>query len=277
MQHTSRFFLGAVPFFMRDWIRRIPVLAQIQRFIVSTLLDGSEFDHLVDAGPAKGITFHVTMPEDKGIWTGTYEIELATQLAAAVKHGVVAYDIGSWHGFFAGVMAAQGAREVHVFEPLPANVERIRQLISLNPDHAIKLHACAVGQGDAEMELIIMPETSMAKLEVSTFQAAENSTARVLVRVRAIDEMIVSEEISPPGIMKIDVEGAEAMVLEGALRTIRSHRPIIFAEIHSSLLLAQCRLLLERQGYAIEMIGNEPDGEHGRDIYQIRAMPGLTS
>ena len=144
--------LRLVPFSVRDRIKTIPGVAHLQRAIVARTLDGREFEHRVDAGPAKGITFLIKMPDDKGIWTGTYEIDFATLLAASVTPGSVAYDIGSWHGFFAGVMAAQGASHVHVFEPLPANAERIRRLVALNPGRKITLHACAVGERESEMD-----------------------------------------------------------------------------------------------------------------------------
>src|SRR6185437_6925840 len=116
-----RWMLRRVPWSIRARIKNIPVLAQAQRAIFSHVLDGREIEHCVDAGPAKGITFAIRLPEDKGIWTGTYEIDFAARLAASVKAGSIAYDVGSFHGFFAGVMAAQGATEVHAFEPLPQN------------------------------------------------------------------------------------------------------------------------------------------------------------
>jgi FkbM family methyltransferase len=213
------------------------------------------------------------MPEDKGIWTGTYEIDFATRLAASVTPGTVAYDIGSWHGFFAGVMAAQGAAHVHVFEPLPSNAERIRSLVALNQGRSITLHTCAVGERDAEMDLMILPQTSMAKLEASTFQAGVTSAERVPVKVRSIDAMIDGGEIAPPALMKIDVEGAEAMVLSGARETIRRHRPMIFAEMHSASLFEQCRKLLEGERYGIELIGPDPEEACMKEVFQIRAAP----
>lgn len=267
--------LRLVPFSLRDRIKTVPGLARLQRAIVALALDGREFEHRVDAGPAKGITFLIRMPEDKGIWTGTYEIDFASRLAAAMKPGMVTYDIGSWHGFFAGVMAAQGARIVHVFEPLPANTERIRHLVALNPGRAITLHACAVGDRDAEMDLMIMPETSMAKLEASTFQAGRTSSERVRVKVRTLDAMIAASEIAPPTMMKIDVEGAEAMVLLGARETIRRHRPVIFAEVHSLALLTSCRALLEVEGYCVETIGHDSANALVKDVFQIVARPAI--
>ena len=277
MQRLAYALLKAVPFSIRAKLKAIPGVAHLQRAIVMRTLDGSTFDHTVDAGPAKGITFHIAMPEDKGIWTGTYEIDFATRLAAAAKPGIVAYDIGSWHGFFAGVMAAQGAHDVHVFEPLPANAERIRRLIALNPARSITLHSCAVGESDAEMDLLIMPQTSMAKLETSAFQADETSVERVRVKVRSIDAMIDAGEIAPPALMKIDVEGAEAMVLAGARETIRRHRPVIFAEVHSSSLLDQCRHLLATEGYVIEFIDADPAAARKKEVFQILATPGPTA
>ena len=265
--------LNLVPWCLRAQIKRIPGVAPLQRVIVALTLDGREFEHEVDAGPAKGIRFLIRMPEDKGIWTGTYEADFATRLAAQVKPGSVAYDIGSWHGFFAGVMAAQGAAEVHVFEPLPDNANRIRQLVALNPSKSITLHACAVGESDSEMDLMVMPSTSMAKLESSTFQADETSGTRVRVNVRSIDRMIAAGELPPPWLMKIDVEGAEVMVLLGALQTIRRHRPLLFVEVHSADLLAQCERLLGRDGYCIEHVDEDVAAARVRDVYQIKASP----
>lgn len=263
--------LRLIPWSIRGRIKRIPGIAELQRAVVSLTLDGKEFAHLVEAGPAKGITFQVRMPEDKGIWTGTYEAAFATCLAGAVKPSTVAYDIGSWHGFFAGVMAANGANSVHVFEPLPANAERVRKLIDLNPAKRITLHPCAVGDRNTEMDLMVMPETSMAKLEESSFQADLTSTDRVRVAVKTIDSMIASGEIQPPALMKIDVEGAELMVLKGALETLRSHHPDIFAEIHSSVLLEQCTNLLKSQGYTIQLLDEDESVARAKDVFQIRA------
>jgi FkbM family methyltransferase len=264
--------LNMVPLSVRRHIKRVPGIAQIQGRLVSALFDGQEFIHLVDAGPAKGISFPIRLPEDKGIWTGTYEFDFARRLAAAVRPGAVGYDIGGWHGFFAGVMAAKGAGEVHVFEPLPLNAERIRKLIELNSTKSIVLHTFAIGESDTEMNLLVMPETSMAKLEVSDFQGDAASQQKVRVRVRSLDSILRMGEAPPPSLVKIDVEGAELFVLQGARATLRDHRPEIFAEIHSAALLQQCTEFLTSEGYRIERLDVDPAAVSSKDICQIRAF-----
>jgi FkbM family methyltransferase len=264
--------LRLIPFSLRDRIKTVPGLAHLQRAVVSSLLNGREFEHRVDAGPAKGITFLLKMPDDKGIWTGTYETDFARRIAASIHSQSIAYDIGGWHGFFGGVMAAQGAFQVHVFEPLPANAERIRRLVALNSSYQIALHEVAVGECEGEMDLLMMPETSMAKLETSTFQPGAGASERVPVKVRSIDSMVKNGEISAPSVMKVDVEGAELMVFRGAIETLRRHKPIIFAEVHSSILLTQCQELLEGLGYRIEKVDRDPVYALSRDVFQIEAI-----
>lgn len=273
MQAIMRMLLGAVPWSWRVQIKRVPGLAAAQRALVSRTLDGREFEHRVDAGPAKGVTFFLRMPEDKAIWTGAYEADFATRLAAAVRPGSVAYDIGSWHGFFAGVMAAQGAGQVHVFEPLPQNAARLRSFITLNPSKTIELHQCAIGVSDGEADLVVMPESSMAKLESSPFQPGEVSNTRLRVQVRSIDSIVAASEAPAPSLVKIDVEGAEAMVLEGARNTLRRHRPAIFAEIHCESLVGECRKLLEAEGYRIERLSGDSGSSQTADICHIAAFP----
>jgi FkbM family methyltransferase len=170
-------------------------------------------------------------------------------------------------------MAAQGAREIHVFEPLAENADRIRSLIELNLQFDIRLHQCALGDHDGETELLVMSQTSMAKISMSGFQPTRMVTDRVRVRLARIDTLVANGELAPPNLIKMDVEGAEAFVVRGAMEVLRKYRPIVFAEIHSSTLLSECSSLLGELEYEVSVIDTDIDAARRRDVFQVRATP----
>jgi FkbM family methyltransferase len=169
-------------------------------------------------------------------------------------------------------MAANGAREVHVFEPLPLNLDRICKLIELNTTKSIILHTVAVGELDSEMDLLVMPETNMAKLEASAFQQKATPQQKLRVRVRRLDSILHMGEAPPPSLVKIDVEGAELRVLQGALGILRDYRPEIFVEVYSVALLELCADFLTNDGYRVERLDDDSAAVSSEDICKIRAF-----
>src|SRR2546423_8917289 len=246
-----------VPWRMRGMVMHVPLVAPFQRWLVSKFLARDEFVHRVDAGPARGLVYPVRLPQDKGVWTGTYETEFATALANSVTSGDVCFDIGGWHGFYGGVMALAGASKVVVFEPLPANCSRIRQLIELNADLPIELIEAAVADRPGRTEFQVMSQESMGKLTESPFQPQKASREPISVELVAIDDLFAQGRIPPPAVMKVDVEGAELLVLRGAEKLLREHQPTLFLEIHSPELARDCRNFLEGLGYRIEVLKEE--------------------
>lgn len=274
MANVLRRMIRIVPFGIRDKIKRLPGVAPLQRKLVERFLNGKSFIHLVDAGPASGIYFHCRLPDDKGIWTGTYELSFAQALADKVRDGCVCYDIGGWHGFFSGVMSAQGARRVDVFEPLPENQEVIAEMIALNAERDIRLHAHALGSSESKMALSVMPGSSMAKLEISEFQPDATGVQTVTVDVKTIDGLVQSGELEPPDLIKIDVEGAEAHVLRGARQTLSTYHPDLFLEVHTAALVKECEQLLTQWGYAIYIL--DVDQIQSTEVQQLFATKAAT-
>jgi len=251
---------------MRGAIRKLPLVAPLQRWLLARFLEGREFVHTVDAGPASGLKYPITLPDDKGIWTGTYELELAKAIAGAVRRGDVCFDCGGWRGFFSGVMALAGASRVFAFEPLPANVAQLRKMIALNPGLPITLIEAAVSEQSGTLEFVVMPESSMGKLTTSSFQQEQQGGQRIKVRAVTLDVLLASGEVQPPAVMKIDVEGAELLLLRGARKLLSAHKPLLFMEVHSAELSRTCRAFLEELDYDVRVIE-----QTGRDICHFHA------
>jgi len=262
-----------VPWPLRDRVKQLPIVGPVQRWIVSTQLFGEAFVHRVDAGPAKGMKFEIVLPEDKGIWTGAYESEFARYVGSSVEPGCVGYDVGAWHGFFAGVMLAQGAREVIMFEPLPTNINRLTRFIGLNPEHRISLQRFALGAERGTTTLVQMEGTSMSKIAASPFQSDRPQSGELEVAIETLDALISANGLPLPDLMKIDIEGAELMMLNGAQETLAQARPTIFAEVHSGELLEGVTSLLRRHDYVVEQLETSEVAAREADAAQIRAKP----
>ena len=269
LQHSVRL----VPWWARTFVKRMPLVAAFQRLLLARFLDNQEFIHTVDAGPGRGLKFPVLLPDDKGVWTGTYEADFLKALAHAIQPGGVCLDIGGWHGFCGCVMARQGAGRVLIFEPLPENCARIRRAIELNPDLPVELVDAAVGSSSGRAEFQVMPGTSMGKLSDSEFQPDADSVATVSVPVLALDEWADTACVEPPSVIKIDVEGAELLVLQGAKGLISDVNPTLFIEVHGRKMATTVVEFLSPFPYSIRCLetGAAPDGVTEPDVCHIVA------
>src|SRR5438105_5050128 len=99
MKKLFRQSVNWVPWQFRNQIRHVPGLAALQRWLVARFIGGESFIHQINAGPGKGLKVLIKLPDDKGLWTGTYETRFVQAIAKSVKAGSVCLDIGSYHGF----------------------------------------------------------------------------------------------------------------------------------------------------------------------------------
>jgi len=250
-----------VPYSLRPWIKNVPGIAGLQRWLVARFLSDQPFVHTINVGPAAGLRFEITFPLDKAVWTGVYEPEFTAAIVQHVKPGHICYDIGGYRGYISGVMALAGASRVFVFEPLPANQRAVCRLCELNPQLPINVMAVALGNKDGPELLKVMPDSSMGKLASSSFQAATRAEGEIMVTVRQIDSLLQNREIPPPDVIKIDVEGAEFDVLSGGLEVLRMSRPTIFLEAHGVEIEKACSQRLLQLGYKIRRIERDIRGE----------------
>ncbi len=234
--------VNIIPFSFRSYIKNIPGLKQLQAFLLKRYADNKEFVAVINGGPAKGLVFPVKMPQDKGMWIGTWELDFAKVLAANIKQGFVCYDIGAYKGYYAGIMALQGASKVYIFEPMPVNAEKIQQLISLNPSLPLQLVRAAVGDTNGTAVFKLMPEETMGKLEASSFQETERDTKQIEVKCISLD--VLQHHYQLPDFIKIDVEGAEEFVIKGAMDLLKKKKPTLMIEVHSPEIGKRCLNLL---------------------------------
>jgi len=259
MNSFFRKSVNLVPWWLRDHVRNIPLISSMQRLLMKYFLSGEEFSYKINAGPAKGLNFPITLPEDKLIWTGTWEKEVSEKIFFNTKKGMPSYDIGSHRGFMAGIMSLAGASKVYCFEPNPENKKHLKKLFKLNEEMKLELLPYAISDKNTQAEFSLMPESSMGKLSASSFQFDAERNTSITVEVRTLDELLEHGEIEAPGFIKIDVEGAELFVLKGAKKLIGQYFPSFVVELHSFSLAHDCQSYLLNKGYNVNIIQKEID------------------
>ena len=246
--------VNLLPMAVRRAIKHVPGIAALQRWIIGRVLTGQTFVHTVNAGPAQGLRFEVTLPQDKGVWSGTYEFEFSEALRLCVRPGDVCYDIGGYRGYMSGVFALAGAGRVITFEPLPENIVAVERLIELNPELPLNLAKLAIGDFQGSAPFSVMADPTMGKLGDSPFQREARVLRRINVETARLDNLVASGAYPAPDVIKIDVEGAELSVLKGAATTLRKYHPAVLIEAHSVALANGCESLLGNLGYSIRRI-----------------------
>lgn len=224
---------NVLPMSVRRSISRWPIIGPLQRRMLASVSGGGEIEPCpVTAGPARGLTLALRLPDERGFWLGTFELPTAEAIASEVRPGDTCWDVGAYLGYFSAIMARKAARPVHCFEPLAANRARLERQAALNSDAPLSILPYALGSEAGECEFLVMPDSSMGKLAQSTFQSGRAAAERLHVPLRTMDDLVATGEVPAPSFIKIDTEGAEFQVLSGGRRVLQMARPRIVLEFH---------------------------------------------
>jgi FkbM family methyltransferase len=112
-------------------------------------------------------------------------------------------------------------------EPVPKNLELLRGNIAENALTNVKVMDAAASDVCGETTIRIAHNLATASL---VWHRNEPSAVEFSVNTVVIDELVKTGDLPPPSFVKIDVEGAEAFVVRGMLRTIAAAKPVLFIE-----------------------------------------------
>lgn len=180
-------------------------------------------------GLASGSRISVSPADNLGYLLGTAEPHLQNIIRQHVGGGDTVYDIGANIGYVSLSLAKRVGTtgQVIAFEPVPRNIESFRENIEINGIKNVRLFEAAASdkQGDAVIRMAENPSTASLLWHKNNPSAIE-----LTIRTVLIDELVEAGDFGYPSFVKIDVEGAEALVLQGMRRTIAAAKPVIFIE-----------------------------------------------
>lgn len=138
-------------------------------------------------------------------------------LASRVREGFRFIDIGANIGaysLFVAAKAGPGARILAV-EPQPEVFQRLTYNIAQNPFGTIKAVACALADKPGELTLFLDP-ANRGESSVRILRSSTGSTVKV--PATTLLALVESEGYDRLDAVKLDVEGAEDLILEPFLR-----------------------------------------------------------
>lgn len=158
--------------------------------------------------------------------SGFYELELLQGMASLLgASSSVVLDVGANIGNHT-VFFAQRFRQVIAFEPVPENCGLLKANLRLNGLQNVCLieKGLADRTGDFDLE-DCAPETTNQGI---CFEEKTRRPGRRSVAVACGDDEIEKIGLTGPiGLVKIDVEGAEPLVIGGLSRTLLEHQPLV--------------------------------------------------
>jgi len=183
----------------------------------------------------------VEVPADRRYTTvATYLMreQVEPELAALQRFlgpGGVLVDVGANIGLFSlkGAHLVGGAGLVLAVEPGETSLARLSANLALNNLPQIRVVRAALSDHEGEMALFHIPlgDDPQAFSLISGGGQVPSET----VQVTTLDKLAETHGLTRLDCIKIDVEGAEPMVLSGARATLERFHPIVIFEINAPL------------------------------------------
>lgn len=225
--------------------------------------------HEVQGGPARGLRLLVNdrAPAFREMIAGTYDRFLWDAVDALPTPPRMVLDVGAHIGYHTLAFAHRFPQaQVVAFEPNPVNAERLQAQLPLNPGVAgrITVRTSALADAAGTMALHastnIEDQTSSGGHLASVRPVLEPDVYRragftdLTVPVERLDDVVRAAEWPHIDLIKIDVEGAEHLVLQGGRDTLRGHRPVLLIEVHSVACMLHVGELLHDLHYRIRLL-----------------------
>ncbi len=189
----------------------------------------------------------------------------------------IVWDIGAHFGYhtmsFAALVGEKG--RVIAIEPNRSNVIRLKKNIKINKEISkrILINQIAVSNRKGKTDFIFTDEVDDSRSmgsHLGGIQAPEKDIMykgfkHKIVQTDSIDNLVNKIRLPVPDVIKIDVEGAESLVINGATNLLNKHRPTLFIEVHSVTQMYRIQEMLYGIGYTIELI-SDAGGSRSRNF-----------
>lgn len=137
-------------------------------------------------------------------------------------------DIGAHKGEVLDIMLKSAPAGTHyAFEPIPAMFNALCEKYKQDKRCKIFDYALSNNTGVATFNYVVS-NPSYSGLIKRKYDRDNEQDTQIEVKTELLDNVLPEDFV--PSLVKIDVEGGELLVLEGAVKTITRHKPVIIFE-----------------------------------------------
>jgi len=202
---------------------------------------------------ANGYYFRASDRIDFNFMGGRHESFQDEYLRGVLREGAVFMDVGAHLGRFTllGSRLVGEKGMVVALEPDREVYNRLTENIGLNGlRNIVPLPVAASNRN----ELALFRVSSTSGWSSLTDMHIDTMKEEVPVPAFRLDSIAETLNIGRVDLLKIDVEGAEGEVLEGAVDILESFTPSMLVEVHGEKPWSKCSAILEEHGYETNVI-----------------------
>jgi FkbM family methyltransferase len=163
---------------------------------------------------------------------GSYELPTIRHIRSFLTPGAVCIDVGAQMGYLSLAMATSAGRQtaVHAFEPEDINAARFRENMALNNIQNVQLHREAVSNIEGTLHLFLS-KTANAGTHSTLYNERTVTEESIQIPATTLDAFARATNLPRLDLIKVDVEGAEFEVIQGADSVLRTYRPRVILEL----------------------------------------------
>ena len=165
---------------------------------------------------------------DSSVFYSKYAIDELTTLDSVRNKDII--DAGGYVGDTALLFSSYTDKSIHVFEASPSNMDIIRETIRLNQLENIVPVSKALGEKSGTATFSLGERNSCNSL---VERPGYNYPNHIEVPVITLDDYVRENDLEV-GLIKVDIEGGEQLLLKGAVETICTQHPILLISIYHS-------------------------------------------
>ena len=165
---------------------------------------------------------------DSSVFYSKYAIDELTTLDSVRNKDII--DAGGYVGDTALLFSSYTDKNIHVFEASPSNMDIIRETIRLNHLENIVPVSKALGEKSGTATFSLGERNSCNSL---VERPGYNYPDHIEVPVVTLDDYVRENDLKV-GLIKVDIEGGEQLLLKGAVETIRTQHPVLLISIYHS-------------------------------------------